>query len=569
MMLHFEVIPVLVFDGGALPMKSDTHKERRERREKNLANGQAALRAGDKRKAEQCFQGAFTVTKEMAREVMKECRKMDVEFLVAPYEADAQLAWMAINGKIDCIITEDSDLVVYGAPKVLYKMGKDGEGDLLQIKNIGSLDVPPMINITPDMFMWMCVCAGCDFFEGVKNMGIKRAHGLVKKQRTLSRLLHSIRADLRYGVTREFMTDFYRACLVFRHQSVLDMDSGKAVHLATFDPARIAMLPSGVIPTGPDGEPDLSFLGTHHSETTMQGIARGEVNPFSLERYAVALDDIRSPADIPSRNNSRNNTPRSLSALRNLSRNQTPVKSPATPKGFQVLAARPKDAGSLHQSANLKTRLSRGPQSFNPRQIASRMSGGTTSRRQRSSVPANGIWNSFKRPRKAHDAPLDRDFGTTLLGLANSKQHVGRKTPRRTDIALPSPKRLKRPSSAIDRTNAISPLAPKNSLDRFTRRVAAAAPPKRRKSTGSTRALDSVPNVDAEAGTEEDGPIYSRFFDKGKRITMPATSGNTRGERQLVRQVAKSVEETEAAANAARKKVVGRAAVNTSMAAEE
>lgn len=164
MMMGYGVTPVLVFDGGTLPMKSEKHKERSELRKKNLADGKEAWRVCDVQKAKECFQRAFKVTKEMARHVMKECRKLGVEFLVAPYEADAQLDWMAMNGNIVCIITEDSDLVVYGAADILYKMGRYGEGDLLQISKLSSLDVPPMVSVTPDMFMWMCACAGCDFF---------------------------------------------------------------------------------------------------------------------------------------------------------------------------------------------------------------------------------------------------------------------------------------------------------------------------------------------------------------------------------------------------------------------
>ena len=41
-----------------------------------------------------------------------------MEYLVAPYEADAQMAYLAINGDVHAVITEDSDLLVYGCPRV-------------------------------------------------------------------------------------------------------------------------------------------------------------------------------------------------------------------------------------------------------------------------------------------------------------------------------------------------------------------------------------------------------------------------------------------------------------------
>lgn len=41
-----------------------------------------------------------------------------VEFVVAPYEADAQMAYLCRTLAVDAVITEDSDLIAYGCPRV-------------------------------------------------------------------------------------------------------------------------------------------------------------------------------------------------------------------------------------------------------------------------------------------------------------------------------------------------------------------------------------------------------------------------------------------------------------------
>ena len=41
-----------------------------------------------------------------------------VEFIVAPYEADAQMTYLAISGRVHAVFTEDSDMLPYGCPKV-------------------------------------------------------------------------------------------------------------------------------------------------------------------------------------------------------------------------------------------------------------------------------------------------------------------------------------------------------------------------------------------------------------------------------------------------------------------
>jgi len=48
-----------------------------------------------------------------------------VPYVVAPYEADAQLAYLEKEGIVDGIITEDSDLLVFGCKNVSYEV-RDG-----------------------------------------------------------------------------------------------------------------------------------------------------------------------------------------------------------------------------------------------------------------------------------------------------------------------------------------------------------------------------------------------------------------------------------------------------------
>ena len=49
---------------------------------------------------------------------MQALRKAGVQLIVAPYEADAQLAFLSRTGAVDVVITEDSDCLPYGCKKV-------------------------------------------------------------------------------------------------------------------------------------------------------------------------------------------------------------------------------------------------------------------------------------------------------------------------------------------------------------------------------------------------------------------------------------------------------------------
>jgi exonuclease-1 len=49
---------------------------------------------------------------------VQELKKEGIEFIVAPYEADSQLAFLDQQGIVSAIITEDSDLLAFGCRNV-------------------------------------------------------------------------------------------------------------------------------------------------------------------------------------------------------------------------------------------------------------------------------------------------------------------------------------------------------------------------------------------------------------------------------------------------------------------
>lgn len=62
----------------------------------------------------------MTITLSSPLQALKGC---GVEFIVAPYEADAQMAYLALNGLVAAVLTEDSDLLPYGCPRVSGSTG--------------------------------------------------------------------------------------------------------------------------------------------------------------------------------------------------------------------------------------------------------------------------------------------------------------------------------------------------------------------------------------------------------------------------------------------------------------
>ena len=68
---------------------------------------------------------------------------LKIDFVVAPYEADAQIAYMVREGLADFAISEDGDLIGYGCPKLLMKLNpQSGKGTLYDSEAVMNYEVP-------------------------------------------------------------------------------------------------------------------------------------------------------------------------------------------------------------------------------------------------------------------------------------------------------------------------------------------------------------------------------------------------------------------------------------------
>jgi hypothetical protein len=115
----------------------------------NRDKGKALLREGKRSEAIDCFQKSVDVSPEMALALIKECRSAGVECIVAPYEADSQLAYLSKEEIVDLVITEDSDLVVFGCRKVMFKLDDSGNGKLIETQHLGKANCGLVVSMPP------------------------------------------------------------------------------------------------------------------------------------------------------------------------------------------------------------------------------------------------------------------------------------------------------------------------------------------------------------------------------------------------------------------------------------
>ncbi|KAL3818629.1 hypothetical protein ACJIZ3_004534 [Penstemon smallii] len=280
MLRHYKITPVVVFDGGNIPCKATTENERHRKRKDNRDKAMDKLKEGDVNAASELFQRAVSITPLMARQLIQVLRSENIEFVVAPYEADAQLAYLsgleAEKGGIVAVISEDSDLLAYGCPAIVFKMDKFGNGEEIVLdevlNSVGS--VPSFNNFDQELFTGMCILAGCDFLPSVPGVGIAKAYNLVAKYRNLARVLSTLKFEKGKQVPEDYAKAFKEAVAVFQHARVYDAVSKKLKPLKPLSPE---LLQSEI--------GDLDFLGPDLSPSLAIAIAEGNLDPSTMEAF--------------------------------------------------------------------------------------------------------------------------------------------------------------------------------------------------------------------------------------------------------------------------------------------
>ena len=276
---EFGIQVLLVIDGDALPSKKEENAHRREDRENAFEKALAAEKAGDSRAARRFYAMSCSVTHQIRYLLIQACKQDRIQYLVAPYEADAQMARLAHTGVVDLVITEDSDILAYGCPRALFKISFDSyDGQEIQLmRDLGLCKDLSFTNWTHDMFVFMCILSGCDYSKGVSGIGIKLAHKLVRVHRSPSKIFNVLRAAGR--VPRHFEDEFWVAFRTFRHQRVFCSSKQQIEPLFPIPASNYDSNPMEMWP----------FLGEYISPHIAARIADGTFHPSKKVEWEMAL----------------------------------------------------------------------------------------------------------------------------------------------------------------------------------------------------------------------------------------------------------------------------------------
>ena len=265
MLIHFGVKPYLVFDGDYLPSKAHTEKDRAARRKESRRTGLQLLQAGKTAQAQQELQKAVDVTPLMAREMIEELKAAGIPYVVAPYEADSQLAYLEQQGTIHGVLSEDSDLLVFGVRCLLTKLDQYGECVMIRRDDFTACRELSLVGWTLNDFRIMAMLSGCDYLPGIGGMGLKTAYRLVRKHKTVERLVRAIQFDGKMKVPADYLESFTKAEQTFLYQWVYCQEAKCLVNLTK-------------VPSGLDAA-DMPYIGKAVDPGVASGVAAGDLDP--------------------------------------------------------------------------------------------------------------------------------------------------------------------------------------------------------------------------------------------------------------------------------------------------
>ncbi|KAI8869173.1 PIN domain-like protein, partial [Ramicandelaber brevisporus] len=179
-LMHYRIKPVLVFDGGAPELKRRTLADRKKSRQNAERN--AATIAGKlysvRRQAQadvarleqvqrQALKAIGDVSTQMTEEVQTLLRLCGIPYIVAPMEAEAQCAKLLQLGLVDGIVTDDSDVFLFGGDQVYRNLFHSKK----HCEHYRATDLERELQFTRERLISLAQILGSDYTVGIRGAG--------------------------------------------------------------------------------------------------------------------------------------------------------------------------------------------------------------------------------------------------------------------------------------------------------------------------------------------------------------------------------------------------------------
>lgn len=179
---------VYVYDGKPPELKKLEQERRKETKEKAQAQYKVAVEKEDIESMRKYASRTSKLTQEMVDESKELVKALGLPIVQAPSEAEAQASHMVKKGDCYAVATQDSDVFMFGATRLIRNLSMLGKRKKTKALTYTSVK-PELVSMSEtlnalqmdqEQFIALCMLIGTDYnLGGIKGIGPKKAQKLV------------------------------------------------------------------------------------------------------------------------------------------------------------------------------------------------------------------------------------------------------------------------------------------------------------------------------------------------------------------------------------------------------
>lgn len=146
-------------------------------------------------------------------EFFEACKKEGIAALKASGEAEHTCAWLAKNGLVEYVLSEDTDLIALQAPFMVTKT-KTPKSPNMEYTLFDVNSFLEAKSFTENMLLDWCILCGTDYNKSLPSIGPKTAYKLIQKHLTLSRVVEALGKP---GYANEIKYDDIKSLMRLEH----------------------------------------------------------------------------------------------------------------------------------------------------------------------------------------------------------------------------------------------------------------------------------------------------------------------------------------------------------------
>ena len=133
----------------------------------------------------------FTISREDYDLIKQVFTIIDIPYYYSPLEAETMCADLCIQGKVDAVLTEDTDVLAYGSPVFLtnYKNG--------YCTRINSEYLFQEMGLTADEFLDFCIMCGTDYNKNIYKVGPAKSYKYILEHKSIDNLKKDTNLDVK------------------------------------------------------------------------------------------------------------------------------------------------------------------------------------------------------------------------------------------------------------------------------------------------------------------------------------------------------------------------------------